>query len=144
MVDNKRIDTIIEVFRKNNLKLTLQRMNIYSYLMSTSEHPTVERIYTNIKKTIPTISLATVYKNLNTLVTSGLVRSINVCEENFRYDANMDLHAHLKCVNCNNIEDLYLDTATTDSLLSKPYCVNSFDVFLYGVCARCKSTSLSI
>lgn len=139
MVDNKNIDTIIETFKKNNLKLTLQRMNIYSYLMSTCEHPTVDTIYTNIRKSIPTISLATVYKNLNTLVNSGLIKLINVCEENFRYDANLDLHAHFKCTSCNKVEDLYLDDKVMESLLNRSNDINNFDVFLYGTCDCCKN-----
>ena len=78
MFNNKNIDDIIQIFKENNLKLTLQRVNIYSYLRSTCEHPTVDTIYKNIKKIIPTISLATVYKTLNTLVDYGLIKMINV------------------------------------------------------------------
>ena len=143
MVDNKNIDIIIKTFKKNNLKLTLQRMNIYSYLMSTCEHPTVDTIYTNIRKTIPTISLATVYKNLNTLVNSGLIKLINVCEENFRYDANLDLHAHFKCTSCNKVEDLYLDDNVLKSLLSRNNTINNLDVFLYGTCTCCSGYTKS-
>lgn len=137
MFNNKNIDDIIQIFKENNLKLTLQRVNIYSYLRSTCEHPTVDTIYKNIKKIIPTISLATVYKTLNTLVDYGLIKMINVCEENFRYDANIDLHGHIKCTNCNKVEDLHLDTNLINSLSIENYDVKSFDLFLYGTCKSC-------
>ncbi len=137
MFNNKNIDDIIQIFKENNLKLTLQRVNIYSYLRSTCEHPTVDTIYKNIKKIIPTISLATVYKTLNTLVDYGLIKMINVCEENFRYDANIDLHGHIKCTNCNKVEDLHLDTNLINSLSIENYDVQNFDLFLYGTCKSC-------
>ena len=137
MFNNKNIDDIIQIFKENNLKLTLQRVNIYSYLRSTCEHPTVDTIYKNIKKIIPTISLATVYKTLNTLVDYGLIKMINVCEENFRYDANIDLHGHIKCTNCNKVEDLHLDTNLINSLSIENYDVQNFDLFLYVTCKSC-------
>lgn len=133
----KNIDEIIKLFKKNNLKLTLQRANIYSYLISTNEHPTVDTIYKNIKSIMPTISLATVYKTLNTLVESGLIRIINVCEENFRYDSNTNLHGHMKCELCNAIEDLYINENLTKSIITCGSNVKHFDLFLYGTCDKC-------
>lgn len=140
----KNIDEIIQLFKKNNLKLTLQRANIYSYLMSTDEHPTVDTIYKNIKCIMPTISLATVYKTLNTLVESGLIKIINVCEENFRYDSNTNLHGHIKCEICNRIEDLCIDKNLTNSIIKYGNNIKYFDLFLYGTCDKClKNTVIS-
>lgn len=141
--DKGNIDDIVKIFKEKNLKLTLQRINIYSYLMFTCEHPTVDTIYKNIKKSIPTISLATVYKTLNTLVDSGLVKMFNACEENFRYDANINPHGHIKCKKCNKIEDYNLDESFKNCLPIKSYKVEELDLFLYGVCKEC-SSELSI
>lgn len=144
MFNDKNIDDIIQIFKENNLKLTLQRINIYSYLRSTCEHPTVDTIYKNIKEIIPTISLATVYKTLNTLVDYGLVKMINVCEENFRYDANINLHGHIKCTNCNKIEDLHLNNNLITSLEIENYDIKNFDLFLYGTCKNCSEQLTSV
>lgn len=141
LIDKVNMDEISKIFKEKNLKLTLQRMTIYSYLISTCEHPTVDTIYKNIKPSIPTISLATVYKTLNTLVESGIVRILNLCEENFRYDANISHHGHIKCKNCNKIQDITLDDSFKNFIHIKNFNTESFDLFLYGICDDCSSNS---
>lgn len=133
------IDKIVQIFKEKNLKLTLQRINIYSYLKSTCEHPSVDIIYNHIKQIIPSISLATVYKTLNTLVDAGLIRILNVCEENFRYDSNISTHGHIKCTECNKVEDITLDNDFLNLLTAKNYNINDFDLILYGKCDTCSS-----
>lgn len=133
----KDVDEIIKIFKEKNLKLTLQRLKVYSYLMSTNQHPTVDTIYKNVKKSIPTISLATVYKVLNTLVEKELVKSINVCEDNFRYDSNTNLHGHIKCQMCNQIKDINIEEEVIDIIMNKNLNINHFDLFLYGTCEDC-------
>ena len=62
------MDTIATIFKEKKLKLTPQRLAVYKYLISTKEHPSAETIYTALQPTYPTMSLATVYKALKTLV----------------------------------------------------------------------------
>lgn len=137
------IDEITRVFKEKNLKLTLQRLNVYSYLKSTKDHPTVDIIYKNIKQSIPTISLATVYKILNTLVEANLVKMINVCEDNFRYDSNTDLHGHIKCKMCNKVKDVPIENDLINTLMERNHDINHFDLFLYGKCERCANNTYS-
>ncbi len=137
--ERNNMDEIVQIFKEKNLKLTLQRINIYSYLRSTCEHPSVDTIYKHIKQIIPSISLATVYKTLNTLVDAGLVRVLNVCEENFRYDSNINTHGHVKCTECNKVEDIILNDTLLNSLTAENYKINNFDLILYGKCKSCLS-----
>ena len=134
---NNNIDQIIQLFKKNNLKITPQRINIYSYLVSTCEHPTVDTIYKNIKNIMPAISIATIYKTLNTLVESNLVKIINVCEENFRYDANINPHGHIKCTVCKKIKDISVNNDFSYIGENENFHVENFDLFLYGKCNTC-------
>lgn len=137
MLDDKNnIIEIIKIFKQKKLKVTPQRTTIYSYLLSTSIHPNVDTIYKNIKPIIPTISLATVYKTLNIFVESNLIKDLNVCEDNFRYDANLKPHGHIKCNSCNTIYDIDLkNILNLDSILN--YKIDSFDLLLYGKCNNC-------
>ena len=100
------MNNITAIFKEKKLKLTPQRLAVYKYLMSTSEHPSAEVIYKAIQEDFPTMSLATVYKALKTLVEVGLVQELNVGEGNFRYDGNADSHPHIQCVSCGRVDDL--------------------------------------
>ena len=82
---------IINIFREKKLKLTPQRLAVYKYLMNTTDHPSAETVYTAIQPEYPTMSLATVYKALKTLVEVNLIQEINVGEGNFRYDGNCNI-----------------------------------------------------
>ncbi len=137
LINKVSIDEIVKIFKEKNLKLTLQRITIYSYLLSTCEHPNVDTIYKNVRQSIPTISLATVYKTLNTLVEAGLVRMLNLCEENFRYDANISHHGHIKCNICNKVEDIDLNNSFRNVLSVEKFNIENFDLFIYGTCEEC-------
>ena len=62
------MENISLIFKEKKLKLTPQRLAVYQYLKSTTEHPSAETIYNGLQATYPTMSLATVYKTLKTLV----------------------------------------------------------------------------
>ena len=94
------MDHIASIFKEKKLKLTPQRLAVYNYLINTTAHPSADTIYTDIHVQYPTMSLATVYKALKTLVEVGLIQEINVGEGNFRYDANSLPHPHLQCLKC--------------------------------------------
>jgi Fur family peroxide stress response transcriptional regulator len=87
------------------LKATQQRIVIYEALLSIKNHPAAETIYEEIKINNPSISLATVYKTLDTFVSVGLAVKV-MSEEGFmRYDANMGYHNHIYCTNTKEILD---------------------------------------
>lgn len=135
------MENITSIFREKKLKLTPQRLAVYKYLMSTNEHPSAEVIYKSLQPEYPTMSLATVYKALKTLVEVGLVQELNVGEGNFRYDANQYDHAHIQCISCSKVSDLEnisfsnLNQIAEDS---SDYKVLSNRIFFYGLCENCK------
>ena len=100
------MEDIILTFKEKKLKLTPQRLAVYQYLKSTTEHPSAETIYKALQPNYPTMSLATVYKTLKTLVEIGLVQELNVGEGNFRYDGNCKEHGHIQCIKCGKVNDL--------------------------------------
>ena len=135
------MDTITEIFKEKKLKLTPQRLAVYKYLLTTTEHPSAEVIYKAIHSEYPTMSLATVYKALKTLEDVGLIQELNVGEGTFRYDANFKPHPHIQCVKCgkvDDIEDFFIDTLNIEANKHSNYEILSNQVYFYGICPECQ------
>jgi Fur family peroxide stress response transcriptional regulator len=75
-------------------RTTRQREHIFAVLLDKRDHPTADEVYARARSTMPSISLATVYNCLETLVTCGLVRQVNIEREPSRYCPNLAEHAH--------------------------------------------------
>ncbi|MCR9253378.1 MAG: transcriptional repressor [bacterium] len=95
------------------LKATHQRIVIYDYLMKSKTHPTVDRIYDDVKNHIPSVSVATIYRVLEDFVTAGLIYKVATREGTMRYDANTAPHNHIYCTNTQDIID-YNDQELND------------------------------
>lgn len=135
------MDTLANIFKEKKLKLTPQRIAVYKYLKSTNGHPSAEIIYKALHPEYPTMSLATVYKALKTLVEVDLIQEINVGEGNFRYDGNVCPHSHIQCLSCGRVDDIEgvcfsdLNEKIKDST---SYEVLTNQVYFYGLCGVCK------
>lgn len=135
------MDYIASIFKEKKLKLTPQRLAVYNYLINTTSHPSADVIYTDIHIQYPTMSLATVYKALKTLVDVGLIQEINVGEGNFRYDGTSSPHPHLQCLGCGKVDDfkdLSLDNLNSLAENHTDYKIISNKVYFYGYCSRCQ------
>lgn len=97
--------SIKATFVEKGLKATQQRIVVYEALMRMMNHPTAEMVYDAIKEQNPTITLATVYKTLDTFVSHALATKVMTDGGYLRYDGNMDSHGHIYCENTNEIID---------------------------------------
>jgi Fur family peroxide stress response transcriptional regulator len=135
------MENLALLFREKNLKLTPQRYAIYKYLLSTKSHPSAEMIFEKIAVDYPTMSLATVYKTVNTLKEIGMVQELNVGEDNFRFDANVGKHPHIVCLSCGRVDDI---ENVDFSFLNKEaenhtdYKIQNHQLYFYGYCSKCK------
>lgn len=93
---------------KPSSRMTNQRLEIISYLQSTTEHPTAEKIYYEVRKKLPKLSLGTVYRNLEILAEKGIVVKLDLGEDRDRYDADTKLHHHFICRQCRRIIDIIM------------------------------------
>lgn len=138
-----KISEIALIFKEKKLKLTPQRLAVYNYLLGTTAHPSAETIYKSIHEQYPTMSLATVYKTLKTLVDVALIQEINVGEGNFRYDRNSASHPHIQCLTCGRIDDfddLNLDNLNKLAENHSKYKVCYNKVYFYGYCNACMNS----
>lgn len=129
-----------ELCQRHGLAVTRQRAMIYDSLMRTHGHPSPEEIYEQVRKQIPTISLATVYKTLHTFIESGLLRELSLHHGSLRVDTHQHPHHHLVCTECKSVFDLEEDAlkpAKVIGKIPKGFRVQRMSVEIHGVCADC-------
>ena len=89
--------------RKGGYRVTRQRLAVYTFLHGSASHPTVDDIYTGVKAILPRVSVATVYKSVESLVDVGLVKPIHLGSAATRFDATTEEHGHFRCITCKRI-----------------------------------------
>lgn len=88
------------------LRYTRQREAVFFYLRSADCHPTAEQVCAAVRQTLPSVSLATVYKSLEALVEAGLATRLSDGHGPTRFDARCDRHYHLYCEKTGQVRDL--------------------------------------
>ena len=89
-------------------RFTRQRAAVYAHLRSVDTHPTAEQVFAAVRRDMPHISLATVYKALEALVSAGLAARLADDAGPARYDGRSEAHYHLRCEKTGEILDLPL------------------------------------
>lgn len=123
-----------------NLRLTRQRREVYDALLHTTDHPSAVQVFLRVKERMPSISLATVYNCLETLVQHSLVRQVNLDRGASRFCANQHQHGHFFCAGCGRVEDVDLPDATALAQqwqLPDGFLVTHHEFSLRGLCPDC-------
>jgi Fur family transcriptional regulator, peroxide stress response regulator len=124
--------------REHSLAATHQRQKIYEALVSRPGHYSPEEIYEQVKRDLPSISLATVYKNLKTFVQAGLVREVAVEGRAARFDVKGAPHHHFICDRCGNVEDIeWYDVPTPASRSLGTRILRECELIFRGLCTKC-------
>jgi Fe2+ or Zn2+ uptake regulation protein len=112
---------------------------VYRFLRGTDEHPTADEVFTAVRGEINDISLATVYKALETLVTCGLAAKLSYGDDSARYDARTDDHYHSRCLRCGMVRDVAgTQPAVLPSVqVADGFRVQGFRVEVVGYCRIC-------
>lgn len=118
------------------IRPSVQRLQIYEYLLEHCTHPTVDEIFEALSAQIPTLSKTTIYNTLSLFVEKGLVMIISIDEKNQRYDACTEPHAHFRCHRCGRVFDFPFPHALNIELPAN-FVVKQSDVFLHGICENC-------
>ena len=85
---------------------TVQREAILAELRASRKHPTAEEIYTVLRSRMPQLSLGTVYRNLEQMSQAGVIRKLETAGKCKRFDGDLSLHHHIRCVECGAVEDV--------------------------------------
>jgi Fur family peroxide stress response transcriptional regulator len=129
-----------ELCRKSGLAVTHQRQVIFDSLGRMPDHPSPEDVYAVVKRAIPSISLATVYKTLHTFVEHGILRELSPHHGTLRVDWNTHAHHHLICTRCKKVMDIdddELGPVKVKRKLPKGFKVERVAVEVQGLCAQC-------
>ena len=136
-----------ETISHSGHRLTPQRRGVYEVLLAERDHPTATEVFMRAKTRMPSISLATVYNCLDTLVECGLARQVNMEREATRFCANLQEHGHFMCTQCGKVHDVPLASAKRLERawdLPEGLTVTHSEITLRGLCADCNTSSKSI
>lgn len=128
-----------KLLRNHNLKATPQRLMILNEI-DLAGHIDVESLYEHIHIILPSVSLATIYKNINSLTNTGILKEVKIEGLKTQYEIDKFPHIHLICQICNKVQDIEVDEQQLIDRL-KTYTdqsINSACVTLYHTCNQCE------
>lgn len=127
------------LLKEYDLKVTPQRVAIVEELYKNG-HMNIDELYKNLQRKFPSISLATIYKNVNAMVEKIFLNEVKLPDTKTVYELVKDSHSHLVCSSCGNIEDIHLDTSIIEDSLStmSKFKVENTEVVFSGTCQKCQ------
>ncbi|MGM0518528.1 MAG: Fur family transcriptional regulator [Campylobacterota bacterium] len=126
------------LLKNYDLKVTPQRVAIVEQL-DTNGHMNIDDLYKKLLEKFPSISLATIYKNINAMIDKIFLWEVKIPNSKSVYELVKEEHAHLVCSSCNSIEDVTLDTSIISNEASEKsgFKIESLDVVFSGECKEC-------
>ena len=118
-----------------------QREIILETLKENVVHPTAEFLYEVLKEKEPSISKATLYRNLNQLAETGIIKKIDGLEISSHFDHNTHEHYHFICDKCRKVFDIPFEIApdvVNKTELQTGFEVKGYDIAIKGICNECK------
>ncbi len=128
----------------DKVRITHQREIILDELKSLKSHPTADELFDLVRERLPRVSLATVYRNLEWLCQQGVVQKIEVGGRQKRFDANVDLHYHIRCTSCGRVDDVdMLPVENLEHNLAEKsgYDIKGHRLEFWGTCPDCTKSS---
>ena len=121
--------------------MTRQRKAILQTLKAVDTHPTADEIYQMVRQQLPTVSLGTVYRNLEILCQHGLVRKLELGGSQRRYDGDINEHYHVRCIHCGRVGDVEVTAMSVVEHFHPEH--RDFEIIghrldFIGICSECK------
>jgi len=129
--------------REHGVRVTAQRLAVYRALAEDPSHPTADVIYRRLRGAMPSLSPATVYRVLESLVQDGLLRRVSTTGGAGRFDANLAPHQHLICRVCGRMTDVHapavpaVEVGRVAAQVRPRFVVEDVDVRIVGRCETC-------
>jgi Fur family transcriptional regulator, peroxide stress response regulator len=123
-----------------NMRLTTQRQIILEELAKVTSHPTANEIYDMVRRRLPRIGLGTVYRNLELMAESGLILKLEVGGTQKRFDATVNPHYHIRCIECGKVDDIeiplqqHINDVASDAC---DYHILGHHIEFSGICDDC-------
>ena len=123
------------------MRRTLQRKVILEELKRFKSHPTADELYREVRKRLPNISIATVYRNIEMPADAGEIRRVTIAGRKRRYDPETRIHYHVRCVKCGRVDDLSIpvvDGLEDEAEEASHYTILGHGIEFWGVCPTCR------
>lgn len=124
-----------------HLRMTNQREMILKELRKSRQHLTADELHERVKKSMPRISLATVYRNLEILSEAGIIAKLEISGRQKRFDYDVQEHDHIYCIQCHRVDNLELDRESIRAVSwdsDKGYSVQGYRLEVAGICPECQ------
>lgn len=134
------------------MKYSKQSELIKNAMHNNKDHPTADMIYAMLKPQNPSLSLATVYRNLNKLAQKGEIIKLTIPNAGDRYDSTSYEHFHMICNECGAVFDCPINPFERVKeiedfekmlLTNSQFMLTSMQILIYGVCKSCNSKKIS-
>jgi Fe2+ or Zn2+ uptake regulation protein len=135
----KSLEELSNELKKNNIRLTHQRLKVLEYLSNSKSHPTVEQIYNALKKEVPSLSKTTIYNTLNYLAELNLIQILAIDANEAHFDAVTKTHGHFKCKTCGKIYDFDINMNSCETEELENFEIHEKLVYFKGICSGCLS-----
>lgn len=128
------------LLKKYNLKATPQRLEIVNVL-SMNGHMNINELYNTLVIKFPSISLATIYKNINIMLEKGFLLEVKLSGQKNVFELVKDNHSHVACLKCSNVLDidLNIESIMNEARSVSNYKIESNSLIFTGVCPRCSA-----
>jgi len=129
-----------DTLRARGLRLTEPRRVILETVRATDAHPSASTVYRAVRRRLPRVSLATVYRNLRRLAAEGFLVE-RAGADGLRFDGNTARHDHFTCLACRRVFDV--PAAKAAGPRRRVAARTGFEVVdhrveFYGLCAACR------
>lgn len=125
------------------LRMTNQREIILQELLKSKQHLTADELYDIVKKIMPRISLATVYRNLEILSEAGIIGKLEISGRQKRFDYDPGDHDHIYCAVCHRVDNLEVEHQGLESKdigAMSGYSVTGYRLEIIGICPECQKS----
>ena len=124
---------VVDVLEQHGIQPSAHRVAVGEYVLTTTDHPSADRVWARVRQRFPMISRATVYNTLNLFVEKKLLRELHLSPESVVFDPNMEKHHHLIDEESGRIYDVPWDDVEVCNIDKVPnYEVRDYQVVMHG------------
>ncbi|MGL1930550.1 MAG: transcriptional repressor [Desulfotalea sp.] len=124
------------------MRMTKQRIAILQELQKSCQHLTADVLYDRVRKVLPKVSLATIYRNLELMAEGRMIKQLDVGGSKKVFDADVTPHHHIFCLSCHRVdnidftgEDHFLEVEKSD------YKISGYRIDIVGICKNCSKNN---
>jgi Fur family ferric uptake transcriptional regulator len=124
------------------LRMTRQRQVILEELRKMDCHPTADEVYEVVRRRLPRISLGTVYRNLESLSSAGIIKKLGLGGTKKRFDGKLESHHHVRCIECGRLDNISSTSIPDIEGAFRGACdyqITGYQLILTGLCPNCRA-----